>query len=797
MAEVPISRSPWWIALTAAGLLATLPSRAQDADTVPTVAADPVQPAEGPPPTPTAATTRLLGEIVVTARRKVEDAQEVPISVNVLDATAIAEKNITNANDLAQSSPGLSATSFVSRSNTIFSIRGQGLVFQAGQPGVVPYYAEVADFSSLYYDLSNIQVLKGPQGTLFGRNTTGGAVLLTPQKPTDEWSGYLLGRGGNYSRADFEGAFGGPLLGETLTFRVAGLMLHRRGFTRDLEQDRWLDDENRDSIRVSLTWRPFESLESTTMFQRDHIDENGTGSVFSHFRSEECWPLACANSPTDAATVAHFLELGSYLQEQEAMGPRRVRHDGLDRYVLKKWGFINATTWNLSDAVAMKVIGSWYHGGDKTDDLDYDGSPYRVLQVTRHYKPNRGGTVELQLQYDDHETLSGVFGGYYERKIRDHADVSVLHLALTSAGIPFGTQLTEEFSASSAAVFAQGTWKFLDTWSLTLGARNTWDRRDSFAANFLFIGPEPETTNLEPLPTATRLHLDADAYTWTVALNDQITDDIMAYATMRRGYKAGGFGTPEAIGGGTDGLIYKPEFVLSREIGLKSEFAIGSMEARLNVDVFYDDYKDIQRYTFLPTLGGDNGLTFHSPNNVIRNAAKGTIAGFESDLLVAPSSWFDATVQYTYIHTKYDEYVDPDYGDLSDGRFPGVATHQVGVTPALHLPLPGIWGTLSAQTTFYYQSKIATEVNNVPNDNPNNNAAVIGSVKPGYHRWDARLDWRDIAGLPLSAGLYVRNIENDAYDIGGANTLQAQIIGVSSSIYGQPRLVSLELRYDF
>ncbi len=154
-----------------------------------------------------------IGDIVVTARRQSELLKNVPISIIAADDRALNERNVKTTNDLPLVAPGLSVqNTSANRNNSTFSIRGQGQTFGQSSPGVVAYFADVPDFATSIYDLENVQVLKGPQGTLFGRNTTGGAVLFVPRKPTSDLNGFFNFRFGDYERRDLEFAVGGAVI---------------------------------------------------------------------------------------------------------------------------------------------------------------------------------------------------------------------------------------------------------------------------------------------------------------------------------------------------------------------------------------------------------------------------------------------------------------------------------------------------------------------------------------------------------------------------------------------------------
>src|SRR3546814_732896 len=223
------------------------------------------------------------GDIVVTARRTAERLQDVPLSVTAIDAQSLDERNVRNVADLPAVAPGLSAQVSGSGTSIQFSIRGQGLTLGQSAPGVVPYFAEVPEFSTQFYDLEGVQVLKGPQGTLFGRNTTGGAILFSPRQPDNEFGGFITGRFGTYNRHDIEFGVGGAIIPDKIMVRFAGQMLRRKGYSRNLAFDERVNGEHKDSFRVSLLLRPIEALENYTIYENTDIDENGNAQISSDF----------------------------------------------------------------------------------------------------------------------------------------------------------------------------------------------------------------------------------------------------------------------------------------------------------------------------------------------------------------------------------------------------------------------------------------------------------------------------------------------------------------------------------
>jgi iron complex outermembrane recepter protein len=230
------------------------------------------------------------GDIVVTARRREEALQEIPLAVTAFTADTLREKNIATQDDLVAHTPSLQIRSNgAQRTDGGFFIRGQGATFGT-QPGVVVYTNEVPDFrvttlgnNTQFYDLENIQVLKGPQGTLFGRSTTGGAVLLTTKKPTNDFEGYLEAKAGNYKYFEITGAINVPIIQDKVALRVAGNLVRRAGFTISRNTGQDLDDKNRESYRISLLITPVDEFENYTIFRSEHINESGSGIIMEDF----------------------------------------------------------------------------------------------------------------------------------------------------------------------------------------------------------------------------------------------------------------------------------------------------------------------------------------------------------------------------------------------------------------------------------------------------------------------------------------------------------------------------------
>lgn len=712
-----------------------------------------------------------FAEIVVTARRTSESLQRVPIAVTVLDGKALSEKGIATTTDLGTAVPGLTGASFYSSTRTTFTIRGQGEAYGGSLPGVLSYFAEVPDFSSFVYDLQDVQVLKGPQGTLFGKNTTGGAVLFTPARPTSEFSGFLNARGGDYRSRNLEFGVGGPVVGDVLSLRLAGQVLRTDGYAEDTFDNQDLSDIDRQSFRLSALYAPTDYIDSLTLVQDFKVDQHGPGYVLVSF----------LNQPT----TPYFLELGPYLAAQKQRGPHRLANDADNSEKGKGYGAFNATTVTLSDEYAIKNIAS-YKREELALTTDLDGSSFRLLSTFADPKlqaPEITWTEEAQLQFEG-KRMQAVAGVFLDRKRQDHnrVDVDIAAPGSTSAApVTYNFIIRGAPQSASRAVFAQGGLKdfLIEDLSLTLGARYTRDRRQSTQSQ----AAEAGAVNAATLPE-TRFKLKSGATTANVSLDYQATSDVLVYGTVRRGYKAGGFN----VTADTSRVKYDPEYVLDFEIGVKTEFYPGNWRVRLNSDLFYDEYRDIQRNLYLSTV---------PPTQVVSNAAAATIKGLDIDLLLGPASWTDIALQYTLVDASYQEYRDEQFGDLSNSKFPSTPRHQLTFTPAGRFELPGQWGQLSTSATLFWQSKQALFIPNTPNGTPANDQAVPGSNGVSFRRLDVRADWRRIRGSGFSIGAFGRNLTDEVYEVGSINSQAVTIVGVAAFIYGPPRMFGAELRYDF
>lgn len=764
------------------------------------------------------ATNVSLGEIVVTARRRAESLQTVPVAVQAFTGDVLAQRNIQDATDLQRMTVSLT-TYQQARDEVTLSIRGMsssGASAQGQNPRVTAYFAEVplqtgdSGGPGRFFDLQNVQVLKGPQGTLFGRNSTGGAVLFEPQRPTDDFEGYVTGQIGRFDERQLEAALNVPV-SDTLAIRFAGKRSKRDGFTKNIVNGQMLDDRDYWGGRFSLEFTPSDRLTNFLMFDYYKSNTNGSSQQLVGVDVNKMLsPNAVAGlplylggnrpsiallstSPNPGTVIGQAIAAGGFamfpsplleqqLANQREGGPRISQSgvDGVSKTV--SWGVTNITDFEISDNLSLKNIFG-IRRFKQLSRYDLDGTVFPLLdQVTPdgNWSSNdRQISEELQLQGKAlDEKLEFTLGGF----LSWGKTPSPQYLRQTSAGTPLQTVL--ERKERSQAVFGQLTYDLSDLvaegLSITGGYRYTHDyrwmnfdnRRDP-RAQF------PITTCSLVNGCPTELSKSFNASSYNVSLDWQIDPVTLVYLTHRKGYRAGGL-NPQAL---DFGLSYDPEKVTDIEFGVKSDFEIAGMPARTNLALFRSKLKGAQvsqSFSVLNPVTGGISLI-----NLIVNAAEATVKGLELDATLMPVPGLSLSASWAYTDGKYGEFIDVASGRPETGRpFPFLAKHRLNLGAQYTTAMPGDNGDMTFRANWAYSSKYSLSVFN----------EAYGSEN-GYNQLDLGIDWENVAGSDVSASIFVNNVTKELYKIGG--TPIYSVLGTSTAIYNEPRTWGLRLTYRF
>lgn len=738
-----------------------------------------------------AETASAINDIVVTARRREEKLQDVPVAITALSGDQLAERGVVKLEDIRFQAPGFQVQPGPYGSAVpAFQIRGQrqqeALITQDPSVGVYVdevYQARVHGVNQALLDLENVQVLKGPQGTLFGRNTTGGALLVQSKRPTDRFEGLVSLGLGNYDQREVTAILNMPA-SESLRFRMAMKEDRRDGFVRNVANGSRLGTERNFGFRVGalFTSGPFENYLTV---QRTRTSGTGVPMI-----SQGLGPVAASFPSVDPAAVA------AANARQAALGFYEMTGDLLPNpQTVRTFGVTNVTTMDLSDGLTLKNVFG-YRKISTQIGLEFDGSAlltrngdpfFNALNDAREHQISE----ELQLQgklFEDR--LSFVVGGYYFReKGRDFQQTIIGGYGISQAGGGFATN-------RSASVFGQADLKLTNTLTATGGIRYSWDRRTLIGATYLsgisgLVTPMIDYDGLPPpvfcnngaaLPDC-RASLPAykdKRPTWTAGLSWKPVDGTLVYATVSRGYRSGGYNLRGSLAGvGAQGSYgpFKPEIVTNFEGGVKVDFNLGSMPVRANLSAYHQDYKNIQRTIFAQFPGEVTAQAY------ILNAASATIDGGELELSVRPTRGLSLAGYASYIRPNYKSFsyviaANPDGSgtktvDGSGNPFAGTPKWQIGAN-ARHEYELGEQGQIAFSAQYYHQDRIFWS----------DNGERRATSNP-YGLVDLRLEWNDAMGSGVDLAGYVRNLANKKYKALGASGYDT--LGFISYIPGNPR----------
>ena len=767
-----------------------------------------------------AQTTRTVSEVeqvIVTARRKEENAQNVPVSVSVQSGAALQRQSVRDVFDLQRTTPGLTITpSAQGAYRPTYELRGQRTAASRifADPAVVIYVNEVgstraAGSVSALFDLESVQVLKGPQGTLFGRNSTGGAILVTTRAPTSQFEGYGLVRLGNYGHRAYEGVVNLPA-SEQLMFRF-GYQAHRRGGyqTNTVLTGLKAGDEDYSSYRISARVKPNDSITSDFLATYFYSNVTGYESRLSDF--------VPAIFPVPALIPAFQAEFNAAraggFYTYRSVRPARFKNDvkAAQNTTVIDLGDSGSL---LGDAKIKNVFGYKKIKDAYTGNVDY--SPLLIVNAQGRYR-GKQFSEELQLQGGS-RFVDYVLGGFYSIESGNDFQNTVTFNA------PPQTYTDIYGKNTSYSAFAHGNFNLnslLEGLSFSAGGRLTRDKREIVThtrqlrpptaavpsgATCSFSGPPafpggPGTAvpianfqdrSLCAVPTSAKF----TEPTYDIGLNYQIDPDHLVYIAHRHGYRSG-----VAANGATPPI--RPEKVDDIEVGSKNQLHVGDAAVRLNLVGYYGWYKDLQRSSLAIVNGAAASLD--------RNAAKAHVYGLESELNVRFNPVVSVNAAYTLTIAKYDDFSNtfatatgPVTVDNTSAEFSNTPKHAFNVNAVFDLPLAEEMGEASLSLGYSYQSKT------MGNDANSRNCGPPGPGGVGLERWclnlkagrikafslvNGRADWRKPLGAPFDVAVFGTNLLNKKY-IDSA-IVSTNVFGFATEHPGPPRMVGVELRVPF
>lgn len=742
---------------------------------------------------------------MVTARRRTENLQAVPVATSVIDSETISAAGTFAPVQLSQVATGLLVTPFNGdRSNIILTIRGQAYVTGTLFPAVVPYFAEVPMIkltTGTFFDLENVQVLRGPQGTLFGRVTDGGNVMIQPSRPTNQLEGYGEIRVGNYDLHAAEGALNIPVIDDKLLVRAAFEINRRDGYSRNIAGRRF-DDINYESARLSIIARPSENIENYTVFTFNHADEKGGSPVLEELnRPAVIASVAPLFGAAGAAAMADLLANELAAQKMRSPYVNNADTPGLDKR--RQISLLNTSTLEIFDNLTAKLILGYMRYRQRVQyDADGTSQPYTgviaLLPSPLNNQEQISGEFQLQGKGMD-DKFSWTLGTYWDQQKTGSPSETY---AVSFNAIARST--VQDITTRSRAVYAQATYEFLPGLTAEGGIRYTKDTSRADTAVYIsMLGPTdriPHGECLAVLPAGflpgsapcTRSSASFDATTYLASLQWQATDDVFLYAKFSKGYRPGGFDASGVAG------AYGPERLYSKEIGAKTEFGIGDVAVRLNVAGFWDEFKDLQRFTLVGASGGSV--------TAVTNAAAATIKGIEVEGMIIPIPELRLGINYSYLDAKYDtgSYTAAEISRACPADpltqapdtsifcplspYARTPKHMFTLTARYTLPTSPSFGNLSVGGSWFYTDSAWSTATSYINP---------GSLIPSYSIVNADVTWRSVAGSDFDLSLFATNLLNEEYQISESSSVYFGGSGLAFGQYGEPQMYGVRLRYNF
>lgn len=606
-----------------------------------------------------------LGTVVVTAQHRPQDGQDVPISLTALDGDALVEGGANSIQDLAGVVPGLVVSKSVSYGLAPISIRGLGGPAGGGsllteQPVAVyvddVYVPALAQSVSDFLDVDTLVVLRGPQGTLYGRNSTAGALLISSKRPGNQFGGFVSGSFGSFEARSASGAINIPLIDEKLAVRLAAGHNNGGDWADNTVDDRKFGGSESTSLRASLRFTPSDTVSADLIL--DHSEGSSSPATV---------PLASASPIFAGPPLGQVYAGNPFVRRADynsALDDRDVTIVG-DHYTETEADNVTALLeWNLDDFTLKSITGYRNFKVSGSQDTSPFGIPAASLGSNFTDQLQESVSQELRLSSNSGQRLFWTLGLYYF-----HQDTDAF-IAIDSgqggppvatgfgptgpifAGRPSGTiaEFSAKQSVDSYAAFVDGTYDLTDQLSLTLGVRYSMDQKEAEIANLI----ETVTPTLLAGPVllsaqCPNLSVDCEATFHNVSprlvVNYQPTEEALYYASYSRGFNSGGFNNFGNVLNPADPsnpLQNSSETIKNYEVGSKNELFDGQF--RLNLTGFLTDYEDLHIRQAVFTGGVS-----------IVNVPEAQVKGVELESIWAPSDEFTLTVNGAYLDGQIEQ----------------------------------------------------------------------------------------------------------------------------------------------
>jgi iron complex outermembrane receptor protein len=688
----------------------------------------------------------VLEEITVTARKRVENLQEVALSVSAMGKQEIETAFATDIRDLIYISPNtlLDDTHQGPGGVAAAYIRGIGVseVEKNFDPavGVVVdgiFRGTMTGSIERAIDLERVEVLRGPQGTLFGRNTIGGVFNMERSKPTGEAGGKFRASYGSYDTSVIDGIFNFGL-GDSLAVKLSGAYRKQgEGFFKNLNTGRKDGQSEYSSAGINVLWSPTENLEIEWTYQIERTDQDTPPLLYAG-QSGQLFCDAfyiCAPSVTTPISGDRYKVVTAYGDEATHIFGEPFDPPGYD----EPHGFNQATydadtnqievRWDVNDSYHVDyIVGSWET--EETVVTDWDAVT-EVLFHTDRPADYKQTSHELRLTYDAGGNLAYTVGGYYWDSEYEVRLRSYIGFVVPIPGFMLDLPQTTNQTNKSKALFFEGDYSFSDSWTLTLGGRWTEDKKTT-----------DQDSLGHPFTYDASAKADWSEFTPKAALKYDFSDGSMIYGLFSAGYRSGGFnGRIDSVE--TAVAPYDPETVDNYELGYRSEWA--NRTVIFNATIFYMDYADKQEEIQLASESSGTGQVTR-----VFNAANATIKGAEFELMWLVSEGFTLRANLGLLDAKYDDFVvntgtaeDPVFTDFSHLDFRRAPKNNFSLVGNYEWQVGG--GRMMIQAGWRYLGAHEVDFANKPELHNSAQNLIDGSINYYYNDWYFSLFGRNLA----------------------------------------------------
>lgn len=700
---------------------------------------------------------KQLGQITVTARKRQETLQDVPIAVTAFTSEALSRQNVQNLGDLQGKVPSLQVYAARGSNTTLTAyIRGVGQADPTWgfDPGVGIYLDDVylaRPQGALLdvFDVSRIEVLRGPQGSLYGKNTIGGAIKYVSNPLPIKTEGSVEATVGTHGEKDVKASVGGASKDGVWRGRVAVASEHNDGFGKNLISNSRNGNKNTNAARATLGFFPSNTFNVQLSVDglRDNSNPRGAKML-----------IANKFDPAYAPLSSNFDTRG---------GMPQVNHTDMSGAALTV-NWIASADWSLKSITA-------YRESSTDTYIDFDTLPEKIADVTAKYSDHQF-TQELQANYDSGGALHGVFGLFY---FNGAASGQIHNIFLGSPpystlgyslyGSTGGTTGTESYAG-----YGDFTWDISPQWSLDVGMRYTHEIKTALIQNYGYADATFQN------PTSTLADFSgshaSNNVSPKVSLAWSANDHINLYGSYSEGFHSGGYNIrANCVAIPTSCRPINDEKVQSFELGSKMTFFDDAL--MMNTALFHNVYSNIQLSVFTSYKLPNGSQGFFGD---FTNAGKGHIDGLEEEFAWKPSENWTFSGQFAYLHTKYTEFLTGGVNVADQQKFTNAPKWSGGLSLENTQPV-GDGGSLTARVNYTYQTLVYPETSLSP---------LI--AQKAYGLWNAGLIWK--INQPWTLSLQGSNLANKAYRTTGYNIGS---LGIVTGFYGAPRMVTLSARYTF